>query len=63
MYHIYRARKKVRIINAKDWAFQHGAKGNWYVGYTYELSYKAIDDLDFEYFGYMSSEEFERVIG
>ena len=32
MYHIYRARKHVRLIYATGWRFIHNVKDNWYVG-------------------------------
>ena len=37
MYHIYRARKHVRLIYATGWRFIHNVGNNWYVGYTNEL--------------------------
>lgn len=63
MYHIYRARKKKLLIYAEAWDFKHNAKNEWYIGYADELPYKQIDNMDFEYMGYMTHEELERVIG
>lgn len=63
MYHIYRARKKKLLVYAEAWDFKHNAKNEWYIGYTNELAYKVIDDLDLEYVGHMTHDELERVIG
>ena len=64
MYHIYRARKKKLLIYAKLWDFKQISHHNeWYIGYTNELPYKTIDDLDLEYMGYMTHDELERMIG
>ncbi|CZR02439.1 hypothetical protein [Trichococcus collinsii] len=63
MYHIYRARKKKRLVYAEAWDFKHNARNEWYIGYTNELTYKVIDELDLQYMGYMTHEELETIIG
>ena len=57
MYHIYRARKHVRLIYATGWRFIHN------VGYTNELEDADLEKFDYEYMGYCDRSELERVIG
>ena len=63
MYHIYRARKHVRLIYATGWRFIHNVGNNWYVGYTNELEDAEVERFDYEYRGYCDRNELERVIG
>ena len=63
MYHIYRARKHVRLIYATGWRFIHNVGNNWYVGYTNELEDADLEKFDYEYLGYHDRNELERVIG
>ena len=63
MHHIYRVRKKKRLIFANLWEFKQISKNNeWYIGYTNELTYQMIEDLDLEYIGCMSYEQLELAI-
>lgn len=63
MHHIYRVRKKKRLIRANLWEFKQISKNNeWYIGYTNELTYQMIEDLDLEYIGCMSYEQLELAI-
>ena len=51
MYHIYRARKHVRLIYATGWRFIHNVGNNWYVGYANELEDSDLEKFDYEYLG------------
>ena len=63
MYHIYRERKKKLYHSQLDWIFCHSIADAKFFGFVNELDYQTLDkSVELEYIGYMSREDFERVI-
>ena len=63
MYHIYRERKKVIYHHKLDWIFCHSNKDARFYGFVNKVDYKTLDkSVELEYIGYMSREDFERVV-